>query len=245
MKQRLGVAVALLGDPPILMLDEPMNGLDPEGMVWFRGLVRNLRDEGRTVLLSSHLMRELEGIADRVVVINHGRIAADAGIDSLLGEGNATNDRPSLEDVYLRLVDPGRAGPPMTSAAVRHPQPSVVRAEWTKTLGSRGTLVAFGLLAALPVAFSALVVANTPSTDPPDVPGDDDIVANALVGGLVGVVVAAVVGATSIGNEERSGMISTTYTATPRRHRVILSKAFVAVAATLVIGVVSSWSPTL
>ncbi|MCK9903650.1 hypothetical protein CC117_28890 [Parafrankia colletiae] len=104
MKQRLGVAVALLGDPPILMLDEPMNGLDPEGMVWFRGLVRNLRDEGRTVLLSSHLMRELEGIADRVVVIHHGRIAADAGIDSLLAEEVDTSGPPSLEDVYLRLV---------------------------------------------------------------------------------------------------------------------------------------------
>ncbi|MEX5632730.1 ABC transporter permease [Parafrankia sp. FMc2] len=129
----------------------------------------------------------------------------------------------------------------MTSAAVRRPRPSVLRAEWIKILGSRGTLVAFGLLATLPVAFSALIVANTPSTDPPGVPGDDDIVANTLVGVLAGVVVAAVIGATSIGNEERSGMISTTYTATPRRPRVILAKASVAVAITLVIGVVSSW----
>lgn len=107
MRQRLGVAVALLGDPPILMLDEPMNGLDPEGMVWFRGLVHRLRDEGRTVLVSSHLMGELEGLADRVVVIHHGRIAADADIDSLLADGRrdpGSGDRPSLEDVYLSLV---------------------------------------------------------------------------------------------------------------------------------------------
>ncbi|MCK9921006.1 ATP-binding cassette domain-containing protein [Frankia sp. AgPm24] len=104
MKQRLGLAVALLGDPPVLMLDEPMNGLDPEGMTWFRGLVRGLRAEGRTLLLSSHLMRELEGIADRVVVINHGRIVADASIDSLLADSLDTSDRPGLEDAYLRLV---------------------------------------------------------------------------------------------------------------------------------------------
>ncbi|MDT3446204.1 MULTISPECIES: ABC transporter ATP-binding protein [unclassified Pseudofrankia] len=104
MKQRLGVAAALLGDPPILILDEPMNGLDPEGMVWFRRLARNLRDEGRAVLVSSHLMRELEGIADRVVVIHRGRIAADASIASLLMGSPDAADRPSLEDVYLRVV---------------------------------------------------------------------------------------------------------------------------------------------
>jgi ABC-2 type transport system ATP-binding protein len=104
MKQRLGLAVALLGDPPVLLLDEPMNGLDPEGMVWFRGLVRGLRDEGRAVLVSSHLMRELEDIADRVVVINRGRIAADAGIDALRADSPETGARPGLADVYLRLI---------------------------------------------------------------------------------------------------------------------------------------------
>ncbi len=104
MRQRLGLAVALLGDPPVLMLDEPMNGLDPEGLVWFRDLVHGLRDEGRTVLVSSHLMRELEGIADRVVVLHRGRIAADASIDALLAQGPGTGDRAGLEDIYLRLV---------------------------------------------------------------------------------------------------------------------------------------------
>ncbi|ONH21795.1 hypothetical protein [Pseudofrankia asymbiotica] len=112
-------------------------------------------------------------------------------------------------------------------------------------MGSRGTRVAFALLAVLPVAFSALVVANTPSTDPPGVRGDDDIVANTLVGVLVGVIIAAVVGASMIGNEERSGMISTSYTANPRRHRVILAKASIAAAATLIVGVASSWGSYL
>jgi ABC-2 type transport system ATP-binding protein len=114
MRQRLGVAAALLGDPPILVLDEPMNGLDPEGMVWFRDLVGRLRGEGRTVLVSSHLLRELEDIADRVIVIRHGRIAVDATVDSLITDGGGADrrgddgrggdGRPSLEAAYLRLV---------------------------------------------------------------------------------------------------------------------------------------------
>ncbi|OHV42465.1 ABC transporter permease subunit [Pseudofrankia sp. BMG5.36] len=133
----------------------------------------------------------------------------------------------------------------MTPNSRPHPRLRTVRAEWIKTVGSRGTLTAMGLLATLPVGFSALVVANTPSTDPPGAPGDDDIVANTLVGVLIGVVIAAVVGATAIGNEERSGMISTSYTATPRRHRVILAKASVAAASTLIIGIASSWASYL
>ncbi|MCK9921007.1 hypothetical protein MXD61_03635 [Frankia sp. AgPm24] len=129
-----------------------------------------------------------------------------------------------------------------TAISKRRPRPSVTRAEWIKTVGSRGTLAALTLLVTLPVAFAALVVANTPSTDPPGVPGDDDIVANALVGVLVGVVIAAVVGAVMIGNEQRSGMISTSYAATPHRHRVILAKASIAALTTFAVGVVSSWA---
>ncbi|RFU37659.1 ATP-binding cassette domain-containing protein [Actinomadura logoneensis] len=84
MRQRLGIAAALLGDPRVLMLDEPVNGLDPEGIVWIRGLLRSLAAEGRTVLVSSHLMGELEGTADRLVVIGRGRIIADASVPELL-----------------------------------------------------------------------------------------------------------------------------------------------------------------
>lgn len=76
MKQRLGIATALLGDPPVLMFDEPVNGMDPEGVLWMRRLFRRLADEGRTVFLSSHLMSEMENTADQLVVIGRGRLIA-------------------------------------------------------------------------------------------------------------------------------------------------------------------------
>ncbi|MFJ1546098.1 ABC transporter ATP-binding protein [Streptomyces sp. NPDC088246] len=76
MKQRLGIATALLGDPPVLMFDEPVNGMDPEGVLWMRRLFRRLAAEGRTVFLSSHLMSEMENTADQLVVIGRGRLIA-------------------------------------------------------------------------------------------------------------------------------------------------------------------------
>jgi ABC-2 type transport system ATP-binding protein len=76
MKQRLGIATALLGDPPVLLFDEPLNGLDPEGVLWVRGLFRRLAAEGRTVFVSSHLMSEMENTADRLVVIGRGELIA-------------------------------------------------------------------------------------------------------------------------------------------------------------------------
>ncbi|WP_432492183.1 ABC transporter ATP-binding protein [Kineococcus auxinigenes] len=84
MGQRLGIAGALLGDPGTLVLDEPVNGLDPDGVLWVRTLVRDLADEGRTVFLSSHLMHELALCADRVVIIGRGRLLADASIQEVL-----------------------------------------------------------------------------------------------------------------------------------------------------------------
>jgi ABC-2 type transport system ATP-binding protein len=84
MRQRLGIAGALLGDPPVLLFDEPVNGLDPEGIQWIRGLLRRLAGEGRAVLVSSHLMSELEGTADRLVVIGRGRLIADTGVAELI-----------------------------------------------------------------------------------------------------------------------------------------------------------------
>ncbi|OSP44955.1 MULTISPECIES: ABC transporter ATP-binding protein [unclassified Streptomyces] len=77
MRQRLGIAAALLGDPEVIMLDEPSNGLDPEGIVWIRTLLRRLADEGRTVLVSSHLMNETASFADHLVVLGRGRLLAD------------------------------------------------------------------------------------------------------------------------------------------------------------------------
>jgi ABC-2 type transport system ATP-binding protein len=84
MRQRLGIAGALLGDPQVLMFDEPTNGLDPDGIVWIRGLMRSLAAEGRVVLVSSHLMGELQDTADRLVVIGRGRLVAETTVSALL-----------------------------------------------------------------------------------------------------------------------------------------------------------------
>ncbi|MPY93563.1 MAG: ATP-binding cassette domain-containing protein [Acidimicrobiia bacterium] len=87
MRQRLGLAAALLGDPATLILDEPVNGLDTEGIRWIRGLLRRLAAEGRTVLLSSHLMSEMELTADHLVVIGLGRLVADTTVREVIGRG--------------------------------------------------------------------------------------------------------------------------------------------------------------
>jgi ABC-2 type transport system ATP-binding protein len=84
MKQRLGIAAAMLGDPPVLIFDEPVNGLDPDGIRWIRGFLRSLATEGRAVLVSSHLMSELEGSADHLVVVGRGRLVADTSVRELL-----------------------------------------------------------------------------------------------------------------------------------------------------------------
>lgn len=101
MRQRLGIAGALLGDPGTLLLDEPLNGLDPDGIRWARTLLRELAAQGRTVFVSSHLMTEMEQTAQRVVVIGHGRLLAQVGVDELRGR---------VGGVRVRPVDPG-AGP--------------------------------------------------------------------------------------------------------------------------------------
>ncbi|MGW5275533.1 ABC transporter ATP-binding protein [Streptomyces sp. NPDC004044] len=94
MRQRLGIAAALLGDPPVIMLDEPFNGLDPEGIVWMRDFQRALAAQGRAVLLSSHLMSELQDTADHLVVVGRGRVIADTSVRELIG--TASGDRVTL-----------------------------------------------------------------------------------------------------------------------------------------------------
>jgi ABC-2 type transport system ATP-binding protein len=94
MRQRLGIAAALVGDPPVLILDEPFNGMDPEGIVWMRGFLRALAAEGRAVLVSSHLMSELEDSATHLVVIGRGRLVADTSVAELIGA--ASEGRVSL-----------------------------------------------------------------------------------------------------------------------------------------------------
>jgi ABC-2 type transport system ATP-binding protein len=91
MGQRLGIAAALLSDPGVLLLDEPVNGLDPEGVAWVRALLKSLAAEGRTVLVSSHLMSEMENTADRLVIIGRGTLIAQAAIGELLAAGSASH----------------------------------------------------------------------------------------------------------------------------------------------------------
>ncbi|SCL51401.1 ABC-2 type transport system ATP-binding protein [Micromonospora peucetia] len=112
MRQRLGLALALLGDPRVLILDEPANGLDPEGIFWMRGLLRDFADRGGTVLLSSHLLREVEAVADRLVVIGGGRIVAQGDKDELLAGGgtlvrarNAAALRGALDRAGLAVTE--------------------------------------------------------------------------------------------------------------------------------------------
>ncbi len=94
MRQRLGIAAALLGDPPVLMMDEPFNGMDPEGIMWMRGFLRSLAAQGRAVLVSSHLMGELQDTADHLVVVGRGKVIADTGVADLLAA--ASGDRITL-----------------------------------------------------------------------------------------------------------------------------------------------------
>src|SRR5690242_1709743 len=113
MRQRLGIAAALLGDPPVLMMDEPFNGMDPEGIIWMRGFLRSLAADGRAVLVSSHLMSELEALltedgAGHLVIAGRGKVLADLPARDLLAA--ASGDR-----VTVRTTDPDRA-----AAALAH-----------------------------------------------------------------------------------------------------------------------------
>jgi ABC-2 type transport system ATP-binding protein len=99
MRQRLGIAAAMLGDPLILMLDEPFNGLDPEGIVWMRGFLRALARQGRAVLVSSHLMSELEDTADHLIVVGRGKVVADTSVAELVAA--ASGERVVLRTTAL------------------------------------------------------------------------------------------------------------------------------------------------
>ena len=117
MRQRLGIAAALLGDPPVLMLDEPFNGMDPEGIVWMRGFLRSLAAQGRAVLVSSHLMGELQALltedgADHLVVAGRGRVIADASVAELIA--TASGGR-----VSVATTAPGRATEVLSAAGAQ------------------------------------------------------------------------------------------------------------------------------
>ncbi|MFD5555063.1 ATP-binding cassette domain-containing protein [Streptomyces sp. NPDC127068] len=116
MKQRLGIAAALLGDPPVLLFDEPLNGLDPEGVRWVRNFFKRRADEGRTVLVSSHLMREMEQTAEELIVIGRGRLIAAEGLRDFAA-------RSTRRRVSIRTPDADALSGPLTDAG------ATVRAE--------------------------------------------------------------------------------------------------------------------
>jgi len=106
MRQRLGIAAALLGDPPVLMMDEPFNGMDPEGIVWMRGFLRALAAEGRAVLVSSHLMSELQDTADHLVVVGRGQVIADTCVKDLIeaASGDQVALRTAARDQAMTVL---------------------------------------------------------------------------------------------------------------------------------------------
>lgn len=110
MKQRLGIATALIGDPSVVIFDEPLNGLDPGGIRWARSLMRDLAAEGRTVLFSSHLMGEMELTADHLLVVHHGRLLADQSLTTFIADRTTEHVRARTPDRHGLLQALSRAG---------------------------------------------------------------------------------------------------------------------------------------
>jgi ABC-2 type transport system ATP-binding protein len=117
MRQRLGIAAALLGDPPVLMMDEPFNGMDPEGIVWMRGFLRALAAEGRAVFVSSHLMSELQDTADHLVVVGRGRVIADTSVKEMIAaaSGDLVELRTAAHSEAMTVL--ARAGAEVAATA--------------------------------------------------------------------------------------------------------------------------------
>jgi ABC-2 type transport system ATP-binding protein len=119
MRQRLGIAAALLGDPAVLIFDEPFNGMDPEGIVWLKGFLRSLAAEGRALLVSSHLMSELQDTADQVVIVGRGRVIADAPVADLIAVASGSR-------ITVRTTALGRRWRCWPSRGLRSPSPDPV-----------------------------------------------------------------------------------------------------------------------
>ena len=141
MSQRLGIAGTLLGDPAVLMFDEPVNGLDPEGILWIRNLMKALAAEGRTVFVSSHLMSEMETTADRLIVIGRGSLLADCTMEEFIARssGQTVRVRTPQPDVLAKAVS--EAIPEATATGAKAGAP-------TATAESDGSLTVHGLTAA-------------------------------------------------------------------------------------------------
>ncbi len=223
MRQRLAIAGAVLGDPPVIVLDEPVNGLDPEAIAWIRRTLRALADEGRTVLLSSHLLSELEQTADRIVALHEGRVVADAPLAELVEP--APPGRSGLEALYFSLTgDESSRGPAPAPPAVapRGVARRSVTAEARKALTSRGFRAALGGATAVALAVAVIVGVFAPVFH-------GATVTTAAYGfGLVGGALIAVAGALLIGLDRDHGTLALTRILIPRPLVGYASKAVVA-----------------
>ena len=206
MRQRLGLAAALLGDPATVVLDEPANGLDPMGVRWLRTLLRDLADQGRTVLVSSHQLAELAQTVDDVIVIDHGRLVAGGSMRDLVSNGAAA----SLEDLFLELGSE-------RTVLMR----TLVSSEY---LSSR-TLRLPALLLTIGTVFSAAIGVGGRPTQKAGATVDVTQAARAVTAPMWFLV--AVVAILASAGEFQHHTIRTTLLSTPRRINVLVSKALV------------------
>ncbi|WP_405707262.1 ATP-binding cassette domain-containing protein [Streptomyces xanthophaeus] len=137
MRQRLGIAAALLGDPGVLLLDEPTNGLDPEGIIWIRELMRGLAAEGRTVLVSSHLMSETAALADHLVVLGAGRLLADTSMEEFIDARSTPRVRLRTSDAIRLRAALARDGLELVGADGGRWTVEGIRAEQLGTMAAR------------------------------------------------------------------------------------------------------------
>src|ERR1700719_1576859 len=219
MAQRLGIAAALLGDPAVLLLDEPVNGLDPEGIRWIRGLLKNLASHGRTVLISSHLISEIAQTADQLIVIGQGRLLAQTTVAELSARSS------SLEEAFFKRTE-GRYG-----------FRTVAKMEWLKLRSVRSTwwtllVFAAGMIGlAIPILihqhWATMSAADRASFDPTN---------DSFAGLAIGQLALGVLGRLAVTSEFSSGMIRATFAAAPRRPLVLPAKAAIIAGVALVAG---------
>jgi ABC-2 type transport system ATP-binding protein len=150
MAQRLGIAATLLGDPAVLMFDEPVNGLDPEGILWIRNLMKGLAAEGRTVFVSSHLMSEMENTADHLIVIGRGSLLADCTMDEFIARssGQTVRVRTPQPDLLAKAVSEAAASAAAFDTAVTPAGAAATAKGPTATANDDGSLIVHGLTAA-------------------------------------------------------------------------------------------------
>jgi ABC-2 type transport system ATP-binding protein len=230
MKQRLGIAAALLGDPPVLMFDEPVNGLDPEGIHWIRGFFKELATQGRTVLVSSHLMSEMALTADHLIIIGRGKLLADLPTARLIessGRGDVLVRSPRAAELAGLLTARGAnltrqddgalaarsASTPAPSLAIR--AMDLVASEWTKFRSVRSSFWSLLVAVVTPIGVSTLVAvafANQPAAaGPPPDPLLPEVLSLEYA-----VIAVSVMGVLAFSAEYSTGLIRTTFTAAPR-----------------------------